>query len=90
MIIVLLTKVVVSPITESTGADSNDVSDMLPSQVGLTILLFTSAGINFTTNAVVLLGSSSYIIRKILYMYIYICYILKHYFIYIVRIRTNH
>ena len=81
MIIVLLTKAVVSPITESTGADSNGVSDMLPSQAGLTVLLFTSAGINCTTNAVVLLGTSPYIIRKTLYTYIYICYILKHYFV---------
>ena len=78
MIIVLPTKAVVSPITESTGADSNDVSDILPSQAGLTVLLFTSAGINCTTNAVVLLGTSPYITRK---LYMYICFILKHYFV---------
>ena len=47
-----------SPITESIGADSNDVSDMLPSQAGLAVLLFTSVGVNCTTNAVVLLDTS--------------------------------
>ena len=49
LFIILQTKADVSPITESTGADSNDVSDMLPSQAGLTILLYTSVGINCTT-----------------------------------------
>ena len=55
--IILQTKADVSPITESTGADSNDVSDMLPSQAGLIVLLSTSVGKNCTTNAVVLLDT---------------------------------
>ena len=50
---IIHTEAVVSPITESTGADSNDVSDMLPSQAGLAVLLSTSVGMNCTTNGTV-------------------------------------
>lgn len=56
----LQTKADVSPITDSTGAESSDVSDMFPSQAGLAVLSLASVGINCTTNAVVSLDTPSY------------------------------
>ena len=50
----------VSPTIESTGAESSDDKDMFPSQAGLGVLVFTSVGINCTTNSVVTLGVLSY------------------------------
>ena len=66
VVIISQTKADVSPITESTGADSNDASDMLPSQAGLAVLLFASVGVNCTTNAVALVDTPSYKIKKTL------------------------
>ena len=49
----------VSPTTESTGADSNEDSDMFPSQAGLGVqLLLASVGINCTSNLIVSINSS--------------------------------
>ena len=58
-LIILQTVTDVFPTTESTGADSNEDSDMFPSQAGLGIeLLFTSVGINCTSNPVASINSS--------------------------------
>jgi len=53
----------VSPTTESTGVEFNGVSDIFPFQAGSGVLVFTSVGVNCTTNAVVRLDGSSCKIR---------------------------
>ena len=58
-LIVQQTLVDVSPTMESTGADSNDESDMFPSQFGSGVLVFASDGVKRTTNTVVSLDTSS-------------------------------
>ena len=60
MVQYLLTVTDVTPITDSTGADSNEDSDIFPSQVGLAVLTSASVGINCITNIAVLLDTSSY------------------------------
>ena len=55
----------VSPTMESTGAESNEDSDIFPSQFGLGILVFARVGIKCTTNAVVSLDTSSCKIKQL-------------------------
>ena len=58
-IYILRTVTDVSPTTESTGADSNEDNGIFPSHAGLAVLALTSDGINCTSNAVVLMDTSS-------------------------------